>query len=476
MNRMWLVLMLLRAGFAEAQGVVINPPRPAPTCKADTPSDKDRIDLAFNDEGLKITLLVDGQRSSNCTTHQEIDGRGVLSIDNLRRSTSCPGEIAMFAPGHRMQVADDQSCFTDDADRITFDVSAPPVEVPVTVWSVNVPSTQEPQLRQRVTADIMFANAAYSSPGCGIEMGRPLFKSGSMSVALSCSALRQQVGFDQTRLNLYYLASDLSVLGFECQNEDRDMLVMGANSRSATLAHEFGHALMLEHVPDIYNIMSTQSVVRREVTVGQCYAANLNGHSFVQDHQIIPAPRVARGCTGSVAGGPGCPPGLCPGCHDRSLTDLLRPFSRSPGISPTAASLLSIDAGARGSTTEMAAPIALSASDLSTSPADAFQQVLAQGLPADLSVVTTRYLRESFYQIKLYEVSHTAWQMPFTESDYVSQQFAKTVSALQLRALEGLGQRGNGKDLINGARLNGIRLGKLTPDVVRAIDAALQRQ
>jgi hypothetical protein len=427
-----------------------------PTCIAD-PNPRigfDRLDLAHNDDGVRVTFLVSGKRGQTCTRQQQLDGRDVLSIENIEHDTDdCTAEIAMFAPGHRMQFIDRKTCFTDGPELITFDVSAPMIELPVTVWAVNADATHKAAIVALATQDALAANVIYSTSGCGLVMSVPTFKSGRLSSDLSADALRHEVGVDANRINVYYLPSGLDAKGLEI---DGNVLILGPDASRDTLAHEFGHALSLDHIDDAFNIMSTNSFVRKDLTIGQCYIANLNKQAYTQVARFQAAPSTEKLCTGLRSSA--CPGARCTSCADHNVGDLLDTLSHARDLAP-----LTVETGA---------------ANLPQSATTVLERVLAEGPPASLRTVIATDSRTMYGRMVAYAQAHRGWTITESEDAFVRREVARYDTSLQLRSIKGL-QQLLGKDAkatLDRARLKGTNLGTLRPDIGRAIDAAIRIQ
>jgi hypothetical protein len=425
------------------------------TCaKVSRQDNRDAIDITHNPGGLKVSALINGRRAHTCADHQEITGRNTMTVENLLQNGSAcpPDEIAVFAPDRRMLFEERPACFTDDTDLISFDLRAETVLLPDTVWLVGDNPTIHATLETRARDDIEWTNDVYSQSSCGLGLAIPVIKYGTLNGAITFDSLKQQVGFDTGRVNIYYVTGNIDAQGLEWA--DGQILIANDAGRQ-TLAHEFGHTLSLEHVDDVFNVMAVNSNTRRELTLGQCYRANLNQRSLPQQLAILTAPRVPRVCGNDRS--PSCPDVRCPGCKDRSLADAMSDL----GIPSRFAALL--DAGGASA----ADPVVTS---------QLWQSALEAGAPDEIARVQYDQARAAYYRIKTYEISHShpEWHTPMTETEYVADDFKRSTSSLQVSAILAL-RRLHGQQvapILDAVRVRALnRGGGLSPAAALAIEA-----
>ena len=318
---------------------VIVPPLPTAAAAAVTiPSSG-----LFADAGV----LVDG-RVGPSGPHVN-DAGFVSSDDRLQISNRIPRSFSdLFFPDQRREII----AFTNDRrpEFVSFlwqwgeDIVAirfrEPIGIPLTIWIVTGPfnqqrlHAQEAVLRttsiwRRERAGLRFVNDiriinATNNPQAANRANVP----GNPTEANTWGPLRNQIGFEAGRLNVYWVNTVDGNTGTGWSNFG-PQIVMGRLTGDELLVHEIGHALSLRHVnttdensPDVLamfddtNIMHNASNVRAFITEGQTVRMHMNPTSIVWT--LLPD-------VGQASPRPECPHlafnGACPVIYRRIWAD-----------------------------------------------------------------------------------------------------------------------------------------------------------
>lgn len=179
----------------------------------------------------------------------------VIPIRNLAVKDDCPAELIIADPS-AMQVVSLGGNLTDrSGDTLNVDAVMAPHIQSLAVWIVDGPFAEVAATAAR---DLVRANEVFA--GCGIRF-EPV--NGTRDVSHSPSAprfggagcgdvdqLRGEIGFEADSVNIYYLKERPHYRGAWCgadSSPHKDVVLLYRSASDATLSHELGHALSLEH-------------------------------------------------------------------------------------------------------------------------------------------------------------------------------------------------------------------------------------
>ena len=178
--------------------------------------------------------------------------------------------------------------------------------IEVKFWIVEGPFTTQ---RDRVLIEIGVMNSLFSDQRLGLQISSATIADATMDPeagnfrTMGCglaSAIKTQIGFDASAINVYYVYSTGASLAFWCPSSR--IIVMSRSTFSTTLAHEMGHAFRLGHVNDLLinfdnaNLMFGGSPARAYLTEGQTFRAVVDPVSAVnREYNLRPGERT-RSC------------------------------------------------------------------------------------------------------------------------------------------------------------------------------------
>jgi hypothetical protein len=178
-------------------------------------------------------------------------------------------EVTAFSLGHAPATAPHP--WTSDADTVELTLRAP-IAVPFTVWVTHDFDTTAVRARYELANLDVF----WRSNMTGLRVGTVRIENvpelvGTLEL---CSDERRR--FDQTAMNVYYMNTMID--GRAAITCDATTVIMGMTTiwsfstvYAYLLAHEVGHALSLNHVPDAANHMNGSPGIGSRITTGQIY-------------------------------------------------------------------------------------------------------------------------------------------------------------------------------------------------------------
>jgi len=176
----------------------------------------------------------------------------------------------------------------------------------------------------------------------------PMYDSNFAFLCADVEDLANQNRAKPNKINIYYVgrvksSSEQNVSGAEygtwCPGSSKlpgNFILMGDNTSPDLLAHELGHALVLEHIdlfsdtvqpPQSYfndkNVMHSASVIRKFLTEGQTFRAVVNQDSALNLPGLYNARQglIKRSCGNFVIPGPKDDSQACPPIHTRIWDD-----------------------------------------------------------------------------------------------------------------------------------------------------------
>ncbi len=254
-----------------------------------------------------------------------IDGDGATGFVNDRTRTSSSSPIGVGQLTQSIQTNEIvgfterrppkylATLWTIGDDSVTLDFQSE-IAIAVTVWIVKGPFDDQ---KQHAIEACIQTSAIWNAERMGVKFStfqvkdatsdpdassNQAFPNGDSGDAVGWEPLRDEIGFDSNRLNIYWVdtvdGSDNSGWSnFGAQ------IAMGKNTGDELLSHEIGHAFSLEHIDtdtanfNNENIMFSGSIVRQYVTEGQLFRAHLNPSSIINDLYNARSGEVERACS-----------------------------------------------------------------------------------------------------------------------------------------------------------------------------------
>jgi hypothetical protein len=342
-------------------------------------------------------------------------------------SFACASEMYAFAEDHRIQIESMRKSTTP-----AIDIVAVPHPLPVVLWLDPAFKSEEVALRKELER----ADQLFNSMSCGVRVVpevRRFTSSGGPFPPIKCSTdfrgLTAVGLFDESRLNIY-VVSDSDRHGQFCGVDGssslaKQAILIGPLRYPETIAHEIGHALSLQDGEVInarHNLMHQDSPERRAVTLGQCFAANVDKGSALTTWK--PNGLKPRDCSAVSA----CPDRTCIGCFTVA--------SRPP-------SMLTDDVADRwlgGEESEFDGRTENEVVALGDAVVSRLGYRLAHGIPEPVESVR-RQFAQGFREMSAYEVNHPEVAVPgYTEQQYVEDHVQMYQDSLEIRGAHALGR------------------------------------
>jgi hypothetical protein len=279
------------------------------------PPTDDQIQL-MNNAGHSAAIVLDSKRVA-CEPDEVIRTTNTVAVGNVLAPAGCDSRVAVFVQDRAMHFAEAGAPWTDGlGDHLDISL-APMPQLPIAIW-VPTGGTGDPKVH------VAAAGPIYNNmqSGIGFEDEIPIVEAaGLVSLNGGCLNLGPVTAVGKTpgRLNVYYVQEITDfpdARGIYCGATSDVILISVEFGLTATLSHEIGHALTLEHIgssadgAQAYtttlgniesNLMLQGGTNQKLLTTGQCFRCNLNSTSAIN--------RL------------GARPGLTPGCHVTDKTD-----------------------------------------------------------------------------------------------------------------------------------------------------------
>jgi hypothetical protein len=258
----------------------------------------DWIALANNASHDNAYVLLDSRRDSGCSQYEVFRGTSIVNVGSVLAPSGCTSEVVVFSQGQAMILDSPQNTWTNNLrDLVTEDLSHPSWQVPVNTWLLN---NSQPDV-----LDISSANSIYDSSRAGISFTEiPHNVAGNTSLITMLGdlshfcdnsplmALESSQFFVAGQINVYYVTFSPSTFdGLTCAQTPRNVIAIGTNEVSTTLAHELGHSLSLSHTNGVQgfttsNLMWGGGMQDGGLTGGQGFRANVNKTSSINMNQV----------------------------------------------------------------------------------------------------------------------------------------------------------------------------------------------
>ena len=256
----------------------------------------DIIKIGANGEwtGEQLGLLVDGRVGGSFANDQGFLSHS-QSIGVGSQSNAQSNEIIVFdfrgAPTHL------HTPWTNEDDVFTVNLNAE-IEIDATVWIVKGPwakqrqhaneaCTRTAQIWIRERMGVMFRKFVLVDATGDPDAPNHYDFSGGDSGDAPWKALREDIGFVEGRLNIYWLDTVEGSTTWGWSNFGTQ-IVMGRNTGAELLSHEIGHAMSLQHTNsrttfDVTGVMHSASDVRAHFSEGQIYRAHFRPTSIINE-------------------------------------------------------------------------------------------------------------------------------------------------------------------------------------------------
>jgi hypothetical protein len=259
-------------------------------------SNNDEIRLEGNTGSHNAAIVLNGRRAG-CFDDEIARAKDKTRLSNVLSPAACSSRIGVLVQDRAMYWADSISQWTDGAgDSLKVPLESMP-QLPVALW---VPLGGSGD----ATVHFVAAAATYNDMQCGIgfpDTVGPVENGVLGPMSASCANLGpvKSVGYSVGHLNVYYVdevTDAFDARGIRCQTDPNVILISANLGVVATLAHEIGHALTLDHtnnvdglnqyteLPDgtfICNLMLQSGVNQQLLSTGQCFRTNLNSLSAI---------------------------------------------------------------------------------------------------------------------------------------------------------------------------------------------------
>jgi hypothetical protein len=275
--------------------------------------------------GTDLATVVSTGRRGGCDPYVVSVGSPTQWVANYGSATGCPSELAVFAAANAMRLQSTAAVWTNQPFDVASVAMQDPYVVPLNVFVLSGDALNyDVNVRiARAKDDVAAAKQLWDGNQCGITYA-PTYIDASHSnnithdlLTASCGVgdyLSQFKAVDPRTavkgLNVFYIDGDPGVQGEHCLDGSSAVILITLWSGNDTLAHEIGHVLSLQHTNDPVtglttiagmpndDLMNSPSPYPAELTVGQCFRANVNDVSRLNTLPIRTEP--TRSCPDNV--------------------------------------------------------------------------------------------------------------------------------------------------------------------------------
>lgn len=277
-----------------------------------SPPLQDRIVLSNNATADSTSVYLDGRRAIGCVNDEKRRGAGIIGLGNVLSKGNCRAETVVFSDDDAMRLVENVNVWTNLVpDTQAINLTPNLLQAPVTVWNLRPGflSGLVPAL------DILNANVLYNSNNSGIGFTSEIRNVSANAAAIAtigtgCANAPLVLGsafFIPNRLNVYYVNSAFT--GVNC-GASRNIQYVGTTSNNQTLAHEFGHAMSLDHTNGLAGFAANNVMVgggqnRTHFSDGQSFRMNAQCSSTLNVNGTRTGP--VRRCDSTIGGNIACP-------------------------------------------------------------------------------------------------------------------------------------------------------------------------
>ncbi len=269
--------------------------------------------------GSDVATTVSTGRRGGCEPYAVYAGSPTLWVNNYQAANGCPSEFAVFAKANAMRLQDTTAVWTDgwfDSAPVTMQ---DPYSVPLNIFVMSGDANYNVANRiARAKDDVAAAVQLWDDNQCGVTYNTTYLGDATRSrftadlLTATCDdndatvAAFKAIDPAHTAVkgvNVFYIEGQSGLEGKTCMDGTSAIILITLWSGNETLAHELGHALSLQHANGVTNmpaddLMNSPSPYPAEMTVGQCFRANVNDVSRLNTMTIRTEP--TRSCPDSV--------------------------------------------------------------------------------------------------------------------------------------------------------------------------------
>ncbi len=274
--------------------------------------------------GSDVATTVSTGRRGGCDPYAVSLGSPMVFVTNYEAAGGCPSELAVFAKANAMRLQDTTAVWTNSYFDIASVAMQDPYAVPLNVFVMSGDAlNHDVAVRMaRAKDDLAAASQLWDGNQCGVtytttylgDATRGKFTPDLLMASCTENVARFKAVDDQTAvkgINVFYVDGPSDVQGQTCLDGSSAVILITLWSGNETLAHELGHALSLQHtnwtssqpwlngMPQD-DLMNSPSTYPAELTIGQCFRANVNDVSRLNTLPV--RTEATRSCPDSTTG------------------------------------------------------------------------------------------------------------------------------------------------------------------------------